>query len=250
MTTLVVGEEIELGETAPLVPRTQKPKLTRLMELVGSVPKDKTNDFHHYRYQSAEAILERVRAGMIELGLYSEPHFEIVGTEGDLVTVKVKLVVFDSDPVGGATTHGGIGGVMAFGSGSDKGDKAVMKAQTAAIKYAWKMLLNISTGDDPEADTATDARVAPNVSQPESKGNSGAIGVYENAKVTEVRTPTGKGPHIIVTDKGQLNTFDKDIIAQAGLAQASGLLTRFVYKETKWGKDVVKEKANGERTDG
>lgn len=43
-----------------------------------------------------------------------------------------------------------------FGSGQDAGDKAIMKAQTAAIKYAYMMSLCIATGDDPEADSKTD----------------------------------------------------------------------------------------------
>ena len=43
-----------------------------------------------------------------------------------------------------------------IGSGQDGGDKAVMKAQTAAIKYAYMLSLAISTGDDPEADGKTD----------------------------------------------------------------------------------------------
>ena len=43
-----------------------------------------------------------------------------------------------------------------LGSGQDSGDKAVMKAQTAAIKYAYLMSLAISTNDDPEADVKTD----------------------------------------------------------------------------------------------
>ena len=34
--------------------------------------------------------------------------------------------------------------------------EAVMKAQTAAIKYAFMLSLCIATGDDPEADTGTD----------------------------------------------------------------------------------------------
>jgi len=43
-----------------------------------------------------------------------------------------------------------------MGSGQDSGDKAVMKAQTAAIKYAYLLSFAISTGDDPEADQRTD----------------------------------------------------------------------------------------------
>ena len=47
-----------------------------------------------------------------------------------------------------------------IGSGQDAGDKAVMKAQTAAIKYAYMLSLCIATGDDPEADSKTDENSA------------------------------------------------------------------------------------------
>ena len=46
--------------------------------------------------------------------------------------------------------------IKGLGSGQDAGDKSVMKAQTAAIKYAFLLSFAISTGDDPEADTHTD----------------------------------------------------------------------------------------------
>lgn len=46
--------------------------------------------------------------------------------------------------------------ITGLGSGQDSGDKAVMKAQTAAIKYAYLLSMAISTGDDPEADIKTD----------------------------------------------------------------------------------------------
>jgi hypothetical protein len=43
-----------------------------------------------------------------------------------------------------------------IGQGFDKGDKAVMKAMTAAQKYAYATAFCISWGDDPEADSTTD----------------------------------------------------------------------------------------------
>ena len=46
--------------------------------------------------------------------------------------------------------------LVGLGSGQDSGDKAVMKAQTASMKYAYLLSLAISTGDDPEADAQTD----------------------------------------------------------------------------------------------
>ena len=61
----------------------------------------------------------------------------------------VKISIIDSES--GETVD-----LYGIGSGQDAGDKAVMKAQTAAIKYAYMMSLCIATGDDPEADTNTD----------------------------------------------------------------------------------------------
>ena len=46
-----------------------------------------------------------------------------------------------------------------MGQGTDKGDKAVMKANTAALKYALAGIFLISWGDDPEADVETDKYV-------------------------------------------------------------------------------------------
>ena len=43
-----------------------------------------------------------------------------------------------------------------LGNGQDNGDKAVAKALTSAMKYAYMMSLAISTGDDPEADRSVD----------------------------------------------------------------------------------------------
>ena len=66
-----------------------------------------------------------------------------------LATVSVKVHIIDSDSGESVDLFG-------IGSGQDAGDKAVMKAQTAAIKYAFMLSLCIATGDDPEADGKTD----------------------------------------------------------------------------------------------
>ena len=66
-----------------------------------------------------------------------------------LATVKVNITLIDRDSDESVLITG-------IGSGQDSGDKAVMKAQTAAIKYAYMLSLSISTGDDPESDARTD----------------------------------------------------------------------------------------------
>jgi hypothetical protein len=64
--------------------------------------------------------------------------------------------------------------IVGLGSGQDVGDKAVMKAQTAAIKYAYLMSLAISTNDDPEADSRTDEGTASAQGQAKSGSEGGA----------------------------------------------------------------------------
>lgn len=120
------------------------------------VQKDAANAFHKYRYASAANILEHVNEALFEAGLaVVETSPEIVSTEGTgkerVVTVRMRLVVADTESDERATFVG-------LGSGMDAGDKAVMKAETAATKYAWMVAFSISAGDDPEADASTDER--------------------------------------------------------------------------------------------
>ena len=72
-----------------------------------------------------------------------------------------------------------------IGSGQDGGDKAVMKAQTAAIKYAYMLSLAISTGDDPEADSKTDESVGTTVAQIKQGGRKEAPKAVAAGQVCE-----------------------------------------------------------------
>ena len=225
-----VNDMVNITDEAPTAPQFETisgpvnsvyGKVVQLMSVVTKVAKDKKNDFHHYSYASNVAVLSAVREEMVKLRLIYVPHFQIIDADtGDAIEV------------------------TALGAGSDKGDKHVQKGQTAADKYLWLKFLMLPTPDDPEADTATDARVAAPVSEPQSKGITGAVGRVTNAKVVEVRkkSESAKSPFLVITDKGEYQTFDTDIVTQMGLAQNTGLLVDFGYKETKWGKDIVKEK--------
>ena len=71
------------------------------------------------------------------------------GNVEKLATVRMDIQLTDIES--GETIQ-----ITGLGSGQDGGDKAVMKAQTAAIKYAYLLSFAISTGDDPEADCHTD----------------------------------------------------------------------------------------------
>lgn len=136
-------------------------KLGKIAAHCAYIRKDGVNLFHKYNYATAAQIFEKVGEALQEAGVVSVPVFSIhsletrttaKGSTETIATVDCSLRLIDCDTGQSIDTH-------SFGSGQDNGDKAVMKAQTAALKYAWMMLLNISTGDDPEADATVDARM-------------------------------------------------------------------------------------------
>ncbi|CQR69965.1 ERF superfamily protein [Sporomusa ovata DSM 2662] len=136
-------------------------KFVKVMEECSSIRKNGTNDFHHYKYATSADVLEKVNASLVKHKVASIVTPEIIttadvlnnkGNTEHLVTVKVTITLVDTES-GESMVISGAGG------GQDGGDKAVMKAQTAAIKYAYMLSLAISTNDDPEADSKTDENV-------------------------------------------------------------------------------------------
>ncbi len=133
-------------------------KLAMAARACGYVQKDSANAFHKYRYASAANVLGHVNEALHEAGLaVVDTMPEILLSEGSgkdrVVTVRMTVVVADTESEERATFRG-------IGSGMDSGDKAVMKACTAALKYAWLGAFSVSTGDDPEADEDTDRRAS------------------------------------------------------------------------------------------
>ena len=138
-------------------------KMSKVSAHCAYVQKDKRNEFHRYSYASAAAILEKVNEALAEHRICAtvnptiESSVEVTTARGGIervVTVRAEITLHDGDSDQTLTTSG-------LGSGQDAGDKAVMKAQTAALKYAWLGCLSISTGDDPEGDDGTDKAHAP-----------------------------------------------------------------------------------------
>lgn len=136
-------------------------KLVKVMEACSNVKKNGVNDFHHYRYATSADVLEKVNAALVKYDLASVVESEVIdasdvlnnkGNTEHLATVKVRITLIDAES--GETIE-----LSGMGSGQDGGDKAIMKAQTAAIKYAYLMSLAMSTSDDPEADSRTDEGV-------------------------------------------------------------------------------------------
>lgn len=144
-------------------------KLVKVMADCSYIQKSGTNDFHRYKYATAADVLEKVNASLVKHGVAVTAQAELIdlrevptakGNIERLATVRTTLTLVDSDS-GESMVCSGVG------SGQDPGDKASMKACTASLKYAWMTTLTMATGDDPEADSSVDQRMAADV--PKSK---------------------------------------------------------------------------------
>lgn len=156
-------------------------KLVNVMIECGHIAKNGLNSYHQYKYATAEDVLLKVNTALTKNKIASVVIPEIAsmvdvtnlkGNTEHLVTVNVQIKLIDSE-------SGEYVDLFGIGSGQDAGDKAVMKAQTAAIKYAYMMSLCIATGDDPEADTKTDEN--------SSIGNKGSKVVNNVKKISTIR---------------------------------------------------------------
>lgn len=156
-------------------------KLVNVMIECGHIAKNGLNSYHQYKYATAEDVLLKVNSALTKNKIASVVIPEIAsmvdvinlkGNTEHLVTVNVQIKLIDSE-------SGECVDLFGIGSGQDAGDKAVMKAQTVAIKYAYMMSLCIATGDDPEADTKTDEN--------SSIGNKGSKIVNNVKKISTIR---------------------------------------------------------------
>ena len=136
-------------------------KMIQVMQDCSHVMKNGQNSFYGYKYATSADVLEKVNAALVKNGICSLAVPEVLsstdittakGTVEHLTTVKINITLIDIE-------SGKSIGITGIGSGLDNGDKAVMKAQASAIKYAYMLSLAISTGDDPEADRQTDEKI-------------------------------------------------------------------------------------------
>ena len=143
-------------------------KLVNVMEEVSHVQKSGTNEFHKYQYATAADVLEKVNEALCKNKICSVAKASLIslehvtnakGNQEHLATVQMNIRLIDSE-------SGEYIDIAGLGNGQDSGDKAVMKAETASIKYAYMMTFNISTGDDPEADIRTDQFMAETSNEP------------------------------------------------------------------------------------
>lgn len=144
-------------------------KLAAIMAETDYIQKDKTVAFlsTKYRYASEQAIKEKLHPLLVKHGVLffpSDIRQELIPPSVEkgewFSNVTVEFTFIDSET--GEMLRG-----SGTGTGSDKGDKAVYKAITGAIKYILTTTFLIPTGDDPEADSGEKPQAQrPQVKQP------------------------------------------------------------------------------------
>lgn len=133
-------------------------RILAIMRDVERIPKRGKNAFHGYTYATEADVEDAVRAALITHGVTMLPILESLteraittrSGEAMVVTARVTYRLTNADDPADTLT------VTVAGSGQDAGDKAAMKAMTAASKYAALKAFHLPTGDDPEADATTD----------------------------------------------------------------------------------------------
>ena len=137
-------------------------KLVEVMKDCRHIAKNGTNNFHGYKYVTSADVLEKVNAALTKYGISTIVTPNLLQFQ-DVTTAKGNIEHLAIVEITATLTDSESGETMTFkglGSGQDAGDKSVMKAQTAALKYCYLLSLAIATGDDPEADEKTDESTA------------------------------------------------------------------------------------------
>lgn len=144
-----------------------KGRLLAALADVGAIQKDAKNDHHGYSYLSENAVKEAAHAAQVAHGVMPDAILLDVLKDEWVPGTKNRMRNMVSARV---TLHFGEGRYQGAASGVDYDDKALTKAQTGALREAWKGLFTIATGQDPEADNSASVREdAPGLCLPNMK---------------------------------------------------------------------------------
>lgn len=137
-------------------------KMSKAAKAAGyGVQKDGKNQAQNYAYTSAAAVKMRCGPALADVGVAVSSKFEILaidevptrsGSTQQRVMMRVTVTFVCGETGETLSVEGG-------GSGMDSGDKAIMKAYTAAEKYAYISAFSLALGEDPESDEETDKAV-------------------------------------------------------------------------------------------
>lgn len=120
-------------------------KLVEVTEAVGKIRKTGYNSHQKYEYMTEKDLVDAIKAELAARKILVTTSVLKTEFKGDLCLVETEHTFHDAES--GETLK-----VQGSGTGYDKTDKAVFKAQTGAFKYFLMKNFLISSDDDPEND--------------------------------------------------------------------------------------------------
>lgn len=127
--------------------------ITAVMKDIGSIRKDETNEYDHYKFRGIDAVYNAIQPALVKNGVFIVPDLQDINQEERTTdknktmiytTVKVRFTLYAEDGTS-------ISGVFP-GEAMDRSDKSTNKAMTAAYKYMIFELFTIPTEDNQDAD--------------------------------------------------------------------------------------------------
>ena len=138
--------------------------MTKIMEEVPAVGKEKTNTTQHFKYRSIDDVMNAIQPLLAKYKVFPVPEVleqkreERVGTKGGNLIYSVCKIKYRFYAEDGSFIE-----AITIGEGMDSGDKASNKAMAAAMKYAICQILCIPTeeikdpdGESPEGSKPTE----------------------------------------------------------------------------------------------
>ena len=151
--TIPNDADMRIVSSAPVVSFLHKKNMARrVLKEKGIMKRDGHNSFDNYSYFSEaqyKRLFTEIFAGVgLEFSVEEDSIEEIQGTEKQRFGRRVRLAIMlaDIDTGFSEVTH-------STGEGFDKGDKAIYKAKTGALKYWLADNWMVATGDDPETES-------------------------------------------------------------------------------------------------
>ena len=128
-------------------------KLAEVVQAIDHVEKSGRNTYQNYNYVKAADVARAVRAELSLRNVYLVSdtieirNYEVPAKEGVMqaADIKMKFSFFNGDNLTEPAVV-----LHSYGTGTDKGDKAVYKAMTGALKYGLRNAFLIPDESDPE----------------------------------------------------------------------------------------------------
>ena len=182
-------------------------KIANVMAKMERVEKNASNDFHKYKYASADAVFDICRRLMAEEKLVIIPRMENVHQADNSTNIDFTFTLCCGET--GATLD-----VPWMGEATDKGDKGINKCATTALKYFLMKLFVIDTGH-PENDADSGGETTSNSSS--SSAPQGPVTFpISKIKVARQKKKPDQLMYVVEGSKKSAYLFTSDLFKAAG----------------------------------